>query len=59
MNTNIFLKFKMPTMKAYDVTSDPANHVKIFSNASLIQPVNDVVKCRVISYPSGHGVEVV
>ncbi|KAL8102846.1 hypothetical protein AgCh_027390 [Apium graveolens] len=36
----------MPTIKAYDGTGDPANHVRTFSNALLLQPVNDAIKCR-------------
>ncbi|KAK1374856.1 hypothetical protein POM88_031049 [Heracleum sosnowskyi] len=39
-------KFKMPSIKAYDGTGDPANHVRTFSNALLLQPTNDAVKCR-------------
>ena len=46
MNTHISRKFKMPTIKAYDGTGDPANHVRTFSNALLLQPVNDAIKCR-------------
>ncbi|KAL8154881.1 hypothetical protein AgCh_000290 [Apium graveolens] len=46
MNTHISRKFKMPTIKAYDGTGDPANHVRTFSNALLLQPVNDVIKYR-------------
>ncbi|XP_074342347.1 uncharacterized protein LOC141679873 [Apium graveolens] len=36
----------MPIIKSYDGIGDPANHVMTFSNALLLQPVNDVVKCR-------------
>ncbi|XP_074377946.1 uncharacterized protein LOC141719464 [Apium graveolens] len=39
----------MPIIKAYDGTGNPPNHVRIFSNALLIQPVNDVIKCRAFS----------
>ncbi|KAL8125842.1 hypothetical protein AgCh_013223 [Apium graveolens] len=46
MNAHISRKFKMPTIKAYDGTGDPANHVRTFSNALLLQPVNDAIKCR-------------
>ncbi|KAL8148167.1 hypothetical protein AgCh_005499 [Apium graveolens] len=46
MNAHISRKFKMPIIKAYDGTGDPANHVRIFSNALLLQPVNDAIKCR-------------
>ncbi|KAK1401684.1 hypothetical protein POM88_001289 [Heracleum sosnowskyi] len=46
MKTAISRKFKMPTIKAYDGTGDPANHVRTFSNALLLQPTNDAVKCR-------------
>ncbi|KAL8103921.1 hypothetical protein AgCh_028212 [Apium graveolens] len=43
MNAHISRKFKMPTIKAYDGTSDPANHVRTFSNALLLQPENDAI----------------
>ncbi|KAK1353835.1 hypothetical protein POM88_052200 [Heracleum sosnowskyi] len=46
MKANISRKFKMPTIKAYDGTGDPTNHVRTFSNALLLQPTNDAVKCR-------------
>ncbi|KAL8103882.1 hypothetical protein AgCh_028178 [Apium graveolens] len=46
MNAHISRKFKMPTIKAYDGTSDPANHVRTFSNALLLQPENDAINCR-------------
>ncbi|KAK1377439.1 hypothetical protein POM88_024183 [Heracleum sosnowskyi] len=46
MKANISRKFKMPTIKAYDGTGDPANHVRTFSNALLLHPTNDAVKCR-------------
>ncbi|KAL8103834.1 hypothetical protein AgCh_028144 [Apium graveolens] len=46
MNAHISRKFKMPIIKAYDGTGDPANHVRTFSNALLLQPVNDTIKCR-------------
>ncbi|KAL8122123.1 hypothetical protein AgCh_018752 [Apium graveolens] len=46
MNAHISRKFKMPTIKAYDGTEDPANHVRTFSNALFLQPVNDAIKCR-------------
>ncbi|KAL8116199.1 hypothetical protein AgCh_022626 [Apium graveolens] len=46
MNDHISRKFKMPTIKAYDGTGDPANHVRTFSNTLLLQPVNDAIKCR-------------
>ncbi|XP_074374749.1 uncharacterized protein LOC141715169 [Apium graveolens] len=36
----------MPTIKSYDGTRDPANHVRTFSNALLLQPVNNAIKCR-------------
>ncbi|KAL8134594.1 hypothetical protein AgCh_009570 [Apium graveolens] len=45
MNAHISRKFKMPTIKAYDGAGDPANHVRTFSNALLLQPVNDAIKC--------------
>ncbi|KAL8136230.1 hypothetical protein AgCh_010723 [Apium graveolens] len=46
MNAHILRKFKMPTIKAYDGTGDPVNHVRTFSNALLLQLVNDAIKCR-------------
>ena len=46
MNAHISRKFKMPTIKAYDGTGDLANHVRTFSNALLLQPVKDAIKCR-------------
>lgn len=46
MNAHILRKLKMPTSKVFDGTGDPANHVGIFSNALLLQPVNDAIKCR-------------
>ena len=46
MRAHISRKFKMPTIKAYDGTGDPANHVRTFSNALLLQPADDAVKCR-------------
>ncbi|KAK1369417.1 hypothetical protein POM88_035509 [Heracleum sosnowskyi] len=46
MKATISRKFKMPTIKAYDGTGDPANHVRTFSNALLLQPANDAAKCR-------------
>ncbi|KAL8135334.1 hypothetical protein AgCh_010119 [Apium graveolens] len=46
MNAHISRKFKMPTIKAYDGTGDPANHVRTFSNILLLQPVNDAIKCQ-------------
>ena len=36
MRAHISRKFKMPTIKAYDGTGDPANHVRTFSNALLL-----------------------
>ncbi|KAK1378310.1 hypothetical protein POM88_025054 [Heracleum sosnowskyi] len=46
MKMAISRKFKMPSIKAYDGTGDPANHVRTFFNALLLQPTNDAVKCR-------------
>ena len=46
MRAHISRKFKMPTIKEYDKTGDPANHVMTFSNALLLQPANDAIKCR-------------
>ena len=49
MNVHISRKFKIPTIKSYDGTGDPANHVRTFSNALLLQPVNDAIKCLAFS----------
>ncbi|KAL8105010.1 hypothetical protein AgCh_028972 [Apium graveolens] len=49
MSARISRKFKMPTIKVYDGTGDPANHVRTFSNTLLLQPVNDAIKCRAFS----------
>ncbi|KAK1365344.1 hypothetical protein POM88_040905 [Heracleum sosnowskyi] len=46
MDAHVSRKFKMPTIKAYDGTGDPATHVRTFSNALLLQPVTDALKCR-------------
>ena len=46
MKAYISRKFKMPTIKTYDGTGDPANHIRTFSNALLLQPVSDAIKCR-------------
>ncbi|KAK1383309.1 hypothetical protein POM88_021044 [Heracleum sosnowskyi] len=46
MKANISRKLKMPTIKAYDGTGDPANHVRTFSNALLLRLTNDAVKCK-------------
>ena len=46
MQAHISRKFKMPNIKTYDGMGDPANHVRTFSNALLLQPVNDAIKCR-------------
>lgn len=45
MGASISSKFKMPNMKTYDGTGNPHNHVRTFSNALLLQHVNDVIKC--------------
>ena len=37
----------MPSIKAYDGTGDPANHVRTFSNALLLHTASDALKCRV------------
>ncbi|XP_074374086.1 uncharacterized protein LOC141714467 [Apium graveolens] len=39
----------MPIIKAYDGTGDPTSHVRTFSNALLLQSVNDAIKCRAFS----------
>lgn len=36
MNARISKKFEMPTIKSYDGTGDPANHVRTFSNPFLL-----------------------
>ncbi|XP_063941432.1 uncharacterized protein LOC135149610 [Daucus carota subsp. sativus] len=46
MGARISQKFKLPTIKAYDGTGDPANHVRTFMNALLLQPVTEAIKCR-------------
>ena len=46
MAARISRKFKLPTIKAYDGTGDPANHVRTFMNALLLQPVTEAIKCR-------------
>lgn len=53
MNTHIQRKFKTLTIKAYDGTSDPTNHVRTFSNALLLHPMNDAIKCRAFPQISG------
>ncbi|XP_063939715.1 uncharacterized protein LOC135148429 [Daucus carota subsp. sativus] len=46
MGARISRKFKLPTIKAYDGMGDPANHVRTFMNALLLQPVTEAIKCR-------------
>ncbi|XP_074336884.1 uncharacterized protein LOC141674057 [Apium graveolens] len=46
MGAHMSRKFKMPIIKAYDNTGDPEKHVWKFSNALLLQAVNDTIKCR-------------
>lgn len=46
MNVRISRRFKMPTIKTYDGTGEPYNHVRTFSNALLLQPASDALKCR-------------
>ena len=53
MKAYVFRKFKMPTIKGYDGTGDPTNHIWTFSNALLLQPVSDAVKCRAFSRTLG------
>lgn len=36
----------MPTIKVYDRTDDQENHASTFSNALLLNPLNDAFKCR-------------
>ncbi|KAK1393811.1 hypothetical protein POM88_012867 [Heracleum sosnowskyi] len=45
MADHVSRKFKMPTINLYDGTGDPATHVRTFSNALLLQPVTDALKC--------------
>ena len=42
-------KFKLPTIKAFDGMGDPANHVRTFMNALLLQLVTEAIKYR--AYP--------
>ena len=46
MAARISKKFKLPTIKDYDGTGDPANHGRTFMNALLLQPVTEAIKCR-------------
>ena len=46
MAARISRKFKLPTIKPYDGMGDPANHVRTFMNALLLQPVTEAIKCR-------------
>nr|XP_017250817.1 PREDICTED: uncharacterized protein LOC108221449 [Daucus carota subsp. sativus] len=46
MAARISRKFKLPTIKAYDGTGDPANLVRTFMNALLLQPVTEAIKCH-------------
>ena len=46
MNEHISRRFKMPNIKTYDGTGDPANHVRTFSNALLLLQTTNVIKCR-------------
>lgn len=45
-NARISRKIKMAAIRACNGTDDLENHVRIFSNALLLQPVNDAIKCR-------------
>ena len=49
MAARISRKFKLPTIKAYDGTGDPANHVRTFMNALLLEFVTEAIKCRPFS----------
>ena len=46
MKVYVSRKFKMPTIKVYDGTGDPANHIRTFSNALLLQPVSEAIQCQ-------------
>ena len=46
MRANISRRFKMSVIKTYEGIGDPANHIRTFSNALLLQPVSDALKCR-------------
>lgn len=53
MNVYITRKLKMLTIKIYEGIGDPVNHVRIFSNALLLQPMSDATKCR--AFPQNLG----
>ena len=53
MKVYVSQKFKMPTIKAYDGTGDPVNHIRTFSNALLLQPIIDAIECRTFSQTQG------
>ena len=47
MKVYISRKFKMPNIKAYDGTGDPANHIRTFlKRTTTCSPSSDAVKCR-------------
>ena len=46
MRANISRRFKMPVIKTYEGIGDSTNHIRTFSNALLLQPVSDALKCR-------------
>lgn len=46
MGARISKKFKLPTIKAYDGTGDHVNHVQMFMNALLLQPITEAITCR-------------
>lgn len=43
-NVHISRKFKISTIKVYDGMDEPANHIRILSNALLLQPDTDDIK---------------
>ena len=53
MRENISRRFKMLIIKTYEGIGDPSNHIRTFSNALLIQPVCDALKCR--AFPQALG----
>ena len=46
MRANISRRFEMSAIKTYEGIGDLENHIRTFSNALLLQPVSDALKCR-------------
>ena len=46
MRANISRRFKMHFIKTYKGIGDPPNHIQTLSNALLLQPVSDALKCK-------------